>query len=101
MKDFKYWLRLPWPNIMLDREDSAQISRNLEQFFHFCKFLAQKTQGFLLYAPRHVALAFARGLKITKNFHFWIFHENLCFPTYGQETWAGFEPSKRSKTLKK
>ena len=99
MTDFRYLLRLPWPNLALDREDSAQISKNLEQFLHFGNFLVQK-QDFLPYVSRHVALAFARSLKITKTQHFWIWHEKLCFPTYGQEIWAGFEPSKRSKTLK-
>ena len=94
MKDFRYWLRLPWPNIMLDIEESTQISKNLEQFLHFGNFLAQK-QVFMPYASRHVALAFARSLQITKTQHFCIFHEKLCLPTYGQEIWAGFEPSMR------
>ena len=69
MKDLKYWLRLPWPITALDREDSAQISRNLEQFLHFSNFWHKK-QVFLPYAPRHVALAFARELKIQKTLHF-------------------------------
>ena len=100
MINFRHWLRLPWPIIALDREDSAQISRNLEQFLHFGNFLHKK-QSFPPYAPHHVALAFSRGLQITKTLHFWIFHENLCLPTYGKEIWAGFEPSKCQKTLKK
>ena len=66
MINFRYWPRLPWPNIALDREDSAQISKNLEQFFHFGNFLSQK-QNFLPYVPRHVVLAFARSLQITKT----------------------------------
>ena len=100
MIDSGYWPRHPWPIIALDEEDPAQISRNLEQFLHFGNFLARK-QNFLPYAPHHVALSFDRSLKITKYQHFWIWHENLCLPTYGQEIWAGFEPSKGQKTLKK
>jgi len=72
----------------------------LEQFFHFGNFLAQK-QDFLPYAPRHVALTFLGVSKSQKLNIFWIWHDKLCFPTYGQEIWVGFEPSKRSKTLKK
>ena len=46
MINFRYWPRIPWPNISLDREHSSQISINLEQFLHFGMFLAQK-QDFL------------------------------------------------------
>ena len=46
MVDFIYWLRLPWPNTMLDGGDSAQISKNLGQFFHFLEFLALKHRNF-------------------------------------------------------
>ena len=38
---------------------------------------------------------------MTKTQLFWIWHETICFPTNGQEILTGFEPSKRSKTLKK
>jgi len=85
---------------MLDREDSVQISRNLEQFLYFANFWHKK-QVFLPYVPCHVALAFARGLQIIKTQHFWTFHAKLHLATYNQEIWAGFEPSKMSKTLKK
>ena len=94
MIDSEYWPRHPWPIIALDRDGLAQISRNLEQFLHFGNFLHKK-QSFPPYALRHVALSFARELQITKTLHLWIFNEKLCFPTYGQEIWAGFEPSKR------
>ena len=66
MKEFRYWLRLPWPNTMFDGEDSAQISKNLEQFLHFLNFWHKK-QVFLPYASSHVVLAFARSLQMTKN----------------------------------
>ena len=69
MKDFKSWLRLPWTIKKLDRDDSLQISRNLEQFLHFGNFLHKK-QSFPPYVLRHVALTFARGIQITKNLHF-------------------------------
>jgi len=35
-----------------------------------------------------------------RNQHFLIWHEDICFPINGQEILTGFEPSKRSKTLK-
>ena len=60
---FRYWLRLPWPNKMLDEKDSAQISKSLGNFLHFWT----KTQNFLPYASRHLALAFARSLQMTKT----------------------------------
>ena len=91
-----YWPRHPWPIIALDEEGPTQISRNLEQFFHFW----HKKQSFPPYAPHHVALAFARGLQIKKIFAFLDFHENLCLPTYGQEVLVDFEPSKGQETLK-
>jgi len=59
-------MRLPWPNIALDGEDSAQIPKNLGHFLHFWNFLLKK-QEFLLYAPRHLALAFDRSLQMTKT----------------------------------
>ena len=93
MINSKYWLRHLLPSIALDEE-------GLAQFLHFGKFCTKK-QGFPPYASRQVAHAFSRELQITKTLHLWIFHGNLCFPTYGQEIWVGFEPSKRSKTLKK
>ena len=100
MKDFKYWLRLPWPITELDREDSAQISRNLEQFLHFCKFLAKKTGFSDLFAMPHGARFFYRPPNL-KNSAFLDFHAKLHLSTYGKEIWAGFEPSKGQKTLKK
>jgi len=68
-----------------------------EIWSNFCIFANfwHKKQVFLPYAPRHMALAFARGLQIKKTWYFYIFHEKLHFPTNGQEIWAGFEPSKR------
>ena len=42
MKDFRYWLRLPCPNTMLDEEYLAQISKNLGHFLHFLNFWHQK-----------------------------------------------------------
>ena len=33
--DFRYWLMLPWPNIALDGEPSAQISKKIGHFLHF------------------------------------------------------------------
>ena len=74
MIDFRYWPRHPWLNIALDKEGPAQISKNLEQFLHFGNFLHKK-QSFPPYVPRHMALAFARGLQISKTLHFWIWHE--------------------------
>ena len=54
MKDFRYWLRLPWPNTMLDGEDLAQIPKNLG-YFQFLKILAQKTGFSALCAAPHGA----------------------------------------------
>jgi len=66
MISFGYWLRFPCPNIALNREGSAQISKNLEQFLHFEKFWHKK-QEILPYALCHVALAFSRGLQIPRT----------------------------------
>ena len=65
MIKFRSWLRLPWPNIMLDGEASAQISKNLGHFLHFWNFLLKKHE-FLFYALRHMALAFDRVSKSQK-----------------------------------
>lgn len=65
MKDFKYWLRLLWPNKTLDEEDSAQISKKLGHFLHFYNW--HKKQDFLLYASRNLALAFDKSLQMTKS----------------------------------
>ena len=96
----RYWLRLHWPNIALDEEHSAQISKNLGQFLHLWKFWPKK-QTFLLYASCHLTRAFARGLLLMKTHHFWIFQGKICMPTNGQEILTGFGLPKRSKTPQK
>lgn len=83
MIDFRYWLRLPWPNTMLDEEDLAQIPKNLGHFFHFWNFLLKK-QEFLFYVPHHLALAFDRSLQMIKTRNFGIWNEKICLPTNGQ-----------------
>jgi len=50
MKDSRYWLWNPWLIIALDEEPSVQISRNLDNIFHFENFCT-KTQDFSLYVP--------------------------------------------------
>ena len=99
MKDSRYWLRHPWLIIALDEEPRVQISRNLEKFLTFWNFCTKK-QVLSPYAPRHVALTFARGLQIQKTLHFWIFNDTLWFLVHGQEIWVGFESSRGKKHSK-
>lgn len=95
----KSWLNPLWMSMVLDWGSTTQISRNLEQFFHFGNFLHKK-QSFPPYAQCHMALAFARGLQIQKSLHFQIFHDKLWFLVNSQEIWAGFEPSRGQKHSK-
>ena len=53
------------------------------------------------YALRHLALAFHESLQMTKKKNFWICNDTIFFPTNIQVILIDFEPSKRSKTLKK
>ena len=100
MIKLRYWLRLPWPNIVLDEEHSTQILKKLRHFVHFWNFWPKK-QTFLLYASRHLALAFDRDFLLRKTQHFWIFHGKILMLTNFQEILTGFGLPKGSKTPQK
>ena len=69
MIDFRYWLRLPWPNIALDREELAQIFKKIGALFAFLKFFGTKIGISALPMAKKFAqvLNSQKGQKHSKN----------------------------------